>query len=491
MNYASPEERGLSSAHILEYVKSLEEKKLSTHDLIIMRGEDILFEKYWEPFHKEYLHRMYSVSKSFVALAVGFAEQDGLLSLDDKIIQYFPDEMKSQADENMRNQTIRHMLMMSTAKEEQYWFHAKPKDRVQFYFDNDRKESRPPGTIFQYDSMGSFVLGALIERLTEMTLMDYLREKFLNEIGFSEEGYCLACPGGHSWGDSAIICKATDLLKVARFVMNKGSWNGKQLLNEQFVTEATAKQIETNEIGNEEYNSQGYGYYIWRTYQNSFSFNGMGCQFAICVPEKDLILIYNGDNQGNAYAARTIFDNFFRMIVNRIEEKSLSVDIEKQKELNDYTKNLKLAAIDGKKQTEWTAKVHDVTYELDDNPMGITEFKLTFEGKQGVFAYTNGQGYKEIKFGVCENVCGIFPQEGYSGKVGCEETKGILYKCAASAAWTEAHKLFLKVQIIDAYFGRLNIIFSFRDNLVGVCMNKAAEDFLNEYEGYASGRRVE
>ena len=105
----------------------------------------------------------------------------------------------------------------------------------------------------------------------------------------------LKCPGGWSWGDSALICTARDLLKFSRFVMNYGKWNGEQLLNEKFLRDATSKLVDNNTKGVETYDSQGYGYLIWRTYDNSFSFNGMGCQFGICVPDKDLILVYNGE----------------------------------------------------------------------------------------------------------------------------------------------------------------------------------------------------
>ena len=162
MNYVTAEQKGISSEHILEYIRHLEKNQMSMHDVIIMRGNDIVFEKYWAPFHKDFLHRQYSVSKSFVALAVGFLEQDGLVNLDDPISKYFPEELKNQKNEYMRNQTVRHMLMMSTSMRCRNWFAEKPDDRVRFYFENDHYECRPSGTIFQYDSEGSFVLGALV-----------------------------------------------------------------------------------------------------------------------------------------------------------------------------------------------------------------------------------------------------------------------------------------------------------------------------------------
>lgn len=115
ITYTTPENIGVRSENIEHYIKRLEERGLATHSMILARGNEVFFEHYWEPFTPDFQHRMYSVSKSFVALAIGFLEQDGLIDLDDSISKYFAAELKDQPDQNMHRQTIRHMLMMSTA----------------------------------------------------------------------------------------------------------------------------------------------------------------------------------------------------------------------------------------------------------------------------------------------------------------------------------------------------------------------------------------
>ena len=489
MRYISPESAGISSGAIARYVKLLEEMQLSTHDLIFMKGDAIFFEKYWAPFHKDFLHRMYSVTKSFVSLAIGFAAQDGYLALDDPIEMYFPAECKNQPDQNMRRQTIRHMLMMSTAKPPENWFAARSDDRVRFYFENAGKNSRPSGTVFEYDSTGSFVLCALVERLTQKPFMEYLREKLFDKIGVSKEAHCLKCPGGHSWGDSAALCKATDLLKIARFTMNKGKWNGEQLLDEAYVTAATAKQIDNNPYGLNEHDCQGYGYLIWRTFHNAFFFNGMGCQFAVCVPDLDLIMVYNGDNQGKEMAKKIIIDHFFSMIADEMADAPLAENAKAQSELAEATANLMLMTAQGERESLYAEKINGVTYVLDENPMGISKLRVVLDGDNGRLEYTNAQGDKVLYFGMGKNAFGKFPQEGYAKEIGSVRTKNHYYRCAASGAWVEEHKLFIKVQIIDDYFGVLNITLSFLNDTIGVLMNRCAEDFLEEYEGFAGGKR--
>lgn len=488
MFYSSPEKQGIKSSDIESYVRILEEKQLSTHSLIIMRNGNIVFEKYWAPFHKDYLHRMYSVTKSFVSIAVGFLEQDGLVDLDDSIIKYFPEETKSQTDLNMLNQTVRDMLKMSTAKPCEDWFSARCSDRVKFYFENSLADSRPSGTVYQYDSSGSFVLGALVERLTGKKLMDYLREKVLDKIGFSKDAYMLECPGGHSWSDSALICKSTDLLKTAMWVMNEGEWNGEQILNKDYLKKATSKQIDNNVLGINEYNTHGYGYQFWRSYDNSYFFNGMGDQLGVCVPDKDIIMIVNSDNQGNDNSRNVIMDNFFSQIVHRAVDYELPENKEEALSLSEYTKELKLQSAHGDKYNKWQDIINEKTFYLNSNSMGISKIKLSFNGNKGVFSYTNDQGDKELPFGMCKNEFSYFPQEDYSDKIGSQKGNR-LYKCASSAAWVSENQLFIKVQIIDTYFGRLNINIGFgKGGKVGIYMNKTAEDFLNEYQGFASGK---
>lgn len=489
MNHITPEQAGISSDAILQFIQLLEEKQLSTHNLIFMKGNNVFFEKYWASFHKDFLHRMYSVSKSFVSIAVVFAEQDGFLSLDDKISKYFPEETKNLTDENMLNQTIRHMLMMSTAKPAEYWFDARTDDRVRFYFENKAENSRPSGTVYEYDSPGSFVLCALTERLTGKPFIEYLREKHFDKIGVSNGIHCLKCPGGHSWGDSAVLCTAEDLLKVARFTMNKGSWNGEQILNEKYISAAVSKQIDNNVWGVNDHDSQGYGYLFRRTYENSYFFNGMGCQYAVCVPDKDLIMVYNGDNQGKIMAKKIIFDGFFSMIADKISDTPLPEYKTAQKNLESAVSDLKLMEAKCACSSDYSEKINGVEYEMGKNPMGITKMRVVLGTDSGRSEYTNAHGNKILNFGIGKNVFSKFPQSGYSKDIGSVPSKGHLYDCAASAAWIEPHKLFIKVQIIDEYFGNLNITLGFAENgtKLGVYMAKCAEDFLQEYEGFAGG----
>ena len=489
LKYTTPEKKGISSKNIEKYIKLLESRRLSTHDIIIMRGGEVLFEKYWEPFDESFLHRMYSVSKSVLSLAVGVAIDEGYLSLSDKIADLMPEEIKLQSDENMRALTLRDMLMMSTAKTPEHWFDARHPDRVKFYFENESKFSRPGGTIYEYDSPGSFVLGAILERRVGMPMMDYLRPRVLDKIGVSEGAKCLKCPGGHSWSDSAVLCTARDLLRFGMLTMNGGKWNGDQLISEEYIRAATSKQIDNSTGGLESFCTQGYGYLFWRTWDNSYFFHGMGCQLCICVPDKDIIFVYNGDNQGNDLAKSLIIDNFFDYIARPASDVELPEDKAAEEELRRYTDTLKLYAAKSTHSRDFEKRINGKIFTLNENPMGIK--RITFGFTDGVCSmhYTNAQGDKTLYFGIDKNAFGLFPEEGYSKEVGSQFAEGHYYKCAASGAWIEPQKLFIRVQVIDEYLGILNMTFGFKDeDTVGIYMCKTAEDFFGTYQGFATGK---
>lgn len=482
----TPEQGGIPSYAIKEYLEILENAGLSTHSIVIARGNDILFEKYYEPFTADFLHRLYSETKSFVALAVGFAEQDGLLSLDDCIAKYFPRECENIPDPLMGKQTIRQMLMMSTPKNSKSWFVQRTDDRVLNYFQTTTI-AEPLGSKFEYDSSGSFVLGAMVERLTGMTLTEYLQKKLFSEIGIDKENVrCLKVPGGHSWSDSAMLMRPLDMVKVIRFLLDNGRVNGRQILNEKFIKEATSKQID-NSFNREQYDAFGYGYLIWCTYENTFFFNGMGCQFAFGNPEKDLIVIINGDNQGIDTAKSTIIDNFFKIVYPKVGE-PLPPDLNAQAELNSYAASLKLACEKGENYSPVVEKINGKYFELEENKMGIKNIRFSFASDRGILEYENAQGQKTLTFGINENCFTIFPEEGYSRVVGSECVAGNYYKCACSAAWKTEKLLLINVQIIDEYFGRLWMTFDFDSQNVVVNMKKVAEDFLSTYSGSAKGK---
>lgn len=476
-----PEKIGINSKNILRYLKKSEERGLFMHSVIMARGNQVFCEAYWKPFNEKSLHRMYSTTKSYVGVAVCELAAEGKISLDDKIIKYFPDKLPSNIHPFLEAMTIRHMLTMQTCMTSVNWFGQNVTDRLQHYF--NFKPSRYPGTGYDYDSVGSFVLGALVERITGKSLLDYLRDKCLNEIGFSTEAFCLTAPGGHTWGDSALLCTARDQLAFGRLIANEGKWNGKQLLNYEYLSQTVDKHTDTIDIGLSAYDNMGYGYQIWKCYDGAFAFLGMHDQLMIYHPKTDIIFVCTAGNPPGL-SRGIIIEDFYNFIIDNVCEET-SNNEDDYLELKKYCESLKLKAATGEKYSEFENKINNKKFITEPNNMGITEFTLSFNTDGGKFTYVNAQGEKKIEFGRKENIYQQFPEFGYSRDIGGMSCDGNTYKCAASFGWVEKQKLSIIVQIIDDYIGLLNITIGFNDDYALLDMCKSAEDFLDEYSGCA------
>ena len=488
----TPEQAGISSRQISKFLSRCNRNGLTMHSVLMMRGDSLFAEYYWSPFDKNFNHRMYSETKSYVGVAIGLLEEEGKLDLDAPIATFFPEKMERELPRFLAEQTVREMLTMTTCGSTAGWFSSRRKepenplykDRTKLYFATS-DANRPAGTVWEYDSPGSQVLCALVEKLSGMPLFDYLNEKIFMHLGTFKTASILKTSNGDSWGDSALLCTSRDMMSFARFVMNYGTWNGKRLMNESYLRAATTKQVSNNAYGFETYRGCGYGYQIWCV-PNGFSFNGMGGQYTICIPEKDFIFVCTGDNQGYDNFQQVLFGAVFEEIIDYLGE-PLSENREAFSSLETETENLQLRAVNGDTLSPTKAEINGKKFVCcaTPNQPKIKWFSLHFfEDKPCEFRYENSQGEKTVYFGMGENAFGKFPQFGYSNDYGTERTTdGFMYDCAASAAWVDPARLLMRVQIIDRYFGNLFAHFAFKGDEASVLFCSHAEDFLGEYKG--------
>ncbi len=486
-NIVTPESVGISSKRVKRYFELLNRHGLAMHSVLMARGDNLFCEAYYKPYSADDIHRMYSVTKSYIGVAVCELASRGLISLDDKIVDYFKDKIPENVHPYLEAQTIRSMLKMQTCMHNTEWYRNDIDDRIAYYF--SRQPDHYPETGFWYDSDGSFVLGVLIERVTGKRPLEYLREICLDEIGFSKSAKCLDVVGGYSWGDSALICTPKDTMLFARLLANGGVWNGKRLLSEETVRLSTANYTDTHSFGILDNGSFGYGYQIWHSFSEGFAFLGMHGQRIIYDKNTDTILACTGGNIGET-TSELIVSLFYSEIVDYIQSDSLPENTDAQQELDQAINNLEIPVAYGKESSEFEQVISGKEFTVKDNKMGITRFKLSFNENGGEFCYTNAQGEKTLMFGRKKNVIQQFPQTGYSGQVGGIADEDNTYRCAVSAAWGEEQKINIKVQIIDDYIGLLEIMIGFNQNHAWLVMRKEAENFLNEYDGTADAEMI-
>lgn len=480
----TPEEAGIPSSEVKRYIDYLADNSLAIHALLMLKGDKIFTEAYWKPFHKDYLHRQYSQTKSFVGIAIGLLVDDGKLSLDDRMVDLFPEKIDdiNSISERLKSQTVKDMLTMSTVGDPEWWFRSEDPDRTHLYF-NSRMGDRIPGALWQYDSSGSQVLSSLVEKLAGKPLLEFLRERLFSHMGSFENAEMLKTPNGDSWGDSAMICTARDMASFAKLLRDGGRWNGKQLISEAYVKEATSAVVSNSEDNFSSVFGRGYGYQIWRAPRDGYAFVGMGAQLTVTLPSKNLIFVINADTQNNATAYNTIVNGFLSFIADRISDTPLP-ESEDFSALEEKISSLELFSLKSTYAPVLKEKIDSVTYICEQNPLGMKKFAFKFNGDEGEFIYTNEQGDKVIPFGIDKNVFGKFPELGYSNEVGrVKTTDGFMYKDAVSLRFTQENKLQMRVQIIDKYFGNFLATFAFKGDDVACKFVSIGEFFLLEYNG--------
>ena len=272
-NTTLPEEAGIKSSSIRDLLLYLDKKEIPMHSLLIMRKDKLVFEKYYAPYKKDTLHRMFSISKSFTAMAISLLADEGKISLDDSISKYFPEYITADTHHWIKETTIRNMLMMRTCHASTTYKVDMKSDWVESFF--TVAPTHKPGTVFHYDTSAAHVMCALVEKLTDKPMLEYLREKFLCYLDFSENSYMVKDPFGVSIGGSGLMATPMDILKVLYVLDKKGTvvcndGEKRTLLNPQFIELATSNLSDSIMTGPLPSESVGYGMQIWQNEMGGF-----------------------------------------------------------------------------------------------------------------------------------------------------------------------------------------------------------------------------
>ena len=483
-NVITPEKMGISSSDITKVVDGLAKEGLSMHSMLVMKDGVVVAEGYADPIDENYLHRMYSVSKSFASMAIGILVGEGKVSLDDTIGKYFPEYVTKDTDERILKCTIENLLMMATPFNKVASCGDGQDDWIAAFFEGlDEKyqdKMKNPGTTFYYDTGASHLLGCIVERETGKNFLEFLKERALLEIGFSENSWCINGPEGHAWAGSGVMCTSRDLALFANLVMNNGAYNGKQLLPEAYVKAATSYQIATKEAeGDSEFYGRGYGYQIWIN-PYGFSFMGMGGQVAYCVPDKGLVIVFTADNQGNGDATKIVYDLVVENIIKKASDESLPENAKAFGEMTKALENMEIPCVSGNDTSKKLSSIDGKTFVCTDEDAKITSFRFDFDGDEGVLTYMTPRGKKTLKFGIGKNVeCNLYEPQYYGTAIGTPNNKG--YRSLCSGAWKSDTVFILKVQVVDDYFGNMTFVFNLGNNPT-LNVTKNAEWFLNEYK---------
>ena len=252
--------------------------------VVSQHGEEIA-KHLWD---EECRRNVYSASKSFTSCAVGFAVQEGLISLDEKLVDAFAEDLPPVVEENLAKATVKDLLTMCLGQDQAYLMGAQ---RPLYEEDDWVKMSLAfpfpyePGTHFVYNNVGPYLAGILVQRRTGCDLLSYLTPRLLKPLGIKKTIW--ECdPLGNTFGAGGLFLTMSELHRFGQFYLQDGQWNGKQLLSADWVRESTKKQVDTG-IGKTEY---GYGYLFWGGPEGTFRADGKYCQLSILCREKDAVI---------------------------------------------------------------------------------------------------------------------------------------------------------------------------------------------------------
>ena len=285
----SPEQAGIPSAEVQKFIEKLETCGTEMDGFMLQRHGRVIAECWWSPFHKDLVHINHSLGKSYVITAIGAACTDGLLSMDDKIVDLFAKELEGYGivpSENMKKLTVRHVATMTNGMS----FHALPDGDFEYNYLCCDVDSEP-GSVFMYNTAGSCMLGSIVQKVTGKTVKDYLTERIFEYVGIEPEkiGWIRFKNGV----DSAPGVSATteNNLRLGMLYLNGGKWNGRQLLDPEWVRCASTKQSDNSNNGAHPDGISGYGYQMWMCRKpGAFRFDGGQGQLAVMDPEHDTVI---------------------------------------------------------------------------------------------------------------------------------------------------------------------------------------------------------
>jgi CubicO group peptidase (beta-lactamase class C family) len=279
-----------------QYLEAVEQTQTAMHSVMIVRNGKVVAERWFEGFAADKPHVMHSVSKTWTATAIGFAVAEGRLSLTDKVAPLFADKLPAEVNDNLRALEIRHLLTMSSGHD------TEPKrgegDWLETFF--HAPFTHEPGTQMVYNSLATYVLSAIIQKTTGEKLVDYLTPRLFHPLGITgavweESAAGINCGG---WG---LYIKTEDMAKLGLLILQRGQWNGRQLLPAAWFDEATTSKIESLPAGAKKEDLQtkpedsdwlqGYCYQMWRSRHNSYRADGAYGQYILILPEQNAVIV--------------------------------------------------------------------------------------------------------------------------------------------------------------------------------------------------------
>lgn len=469
LEYARPDELGISTLGIKNFIDEINEKGINVHSFTIIKHGKIACQCDWKPYSVSHPHILYSVSKSFTSTAMGIAWGEGLVDLDDKIVDYFP-EHKEAIDSNPKNKdiTIRHLLTMHSGKHCSIFQPRSHTDWIDDFFKAPFVEK--PNTLFAYVSENTFMCSAIIKKVTGMSCRDYLYEKLFAPLGI-EKPFWEHDGDDNSAGGWGLYLKNEDLAKAMLPYLYGGKWlDGTQLIPEKWTKMATSKQVFSYGDGHfydgKCDNVNGYGFQFWiNPDRSTFRCEGLYGQRCMFFPQCDALVSINS-GQSQDYEMMEVFWKYFPQILGADDGTGDCYD-----ELQKTIENCSVPA------TPITPRRKDIEKKINnaiikcnptqnagflpimmncivyDKPEGFSKFRLNFDDDALNLTFVEGNNSHLIKCSFTEDFA-----------VSTLPLRDFNFTVYSKAYWTSSGKLHISMRPIETCH-EIILEFTFKDNM--------------------------
>ncbi|TWT43587.1 6-aminohexanoate-dimer hydrolase [Thalassoglobus neptunius] len=329
---STPESQGVSSKGLLEFIETADREVDSMHSFMLVRNGYVVAEAWWEPESPQKPHILWSLSKSFTSTAIGLAVEEGKLSINDPVLDYFPESSPEDVSSNLKAMRIRDLLTMTTGHQDEVNLRNES-DWIKAFLAHPVPHK--PGTHFRYNTPATFMLSAILQKVTGETVVEYLGPRLFEPLGIQFPQWD-ANPQGISIGGYGLYLRTEDIAKFGQLYLQRGKWNGEQLIPEEWIAEATSKQVSNGSNPSSDWD-QGYGFQFWRCRHDAFRGDGKDGQFCIVIPEYNAAVAITANTRNMQSELNIVWDKLLPALSNS----PLAADEAALKNLNEAISNLK------------------------------------------------------------------------------------------------------------------------------------------------------
>ena len=366
---SEPEAQGVAASGLLGFVEALDKSVEGMHGVVVVRHGHVILEGWWKPYGAEIPHSLYSLSKSFTSTAVGLAISEGKLSLDDEVLKFFPDDAPSDPGKNLKSMRVSDLLRMSTGHQAEAGVAGKDQAWTKTFL--EQPVPFKPGTHFLYNTPATYMLSAIVQQVTGQTVLDYLKPRLFDPLGIKDPTWGTS-PQGISLGGYGLSIRTEDIARFGQLYLQKGKWEGKQLVPESWVDLATARQTSNGSAPTSDWD-QGYGYQFWRARHNAYRGDGAFGQYCLVMPDQDTVVAINSGVKDMQAVLNVVWDH----LLPALESSPLAADPAGDKQLKDRLAGLGMPTVPAGSPGELAAKFSGKQFSFPTNSRKVEAVTLT------------------------------------------------------------------------------------------------------------------